>query len=85
MALPEANCQHLSELILRMGPLCKPSQEDGRFERDGAIEMIRLPFILLFLSMGLCCASAQSGHLGSAAGAKSMLARCFPLLPKTTR
>jgi hypothetical protein len=49
-----------------MGPfLCKPSQEDGRFERDGAIEMIRLPFILLFLSMGLCCASAQSGHLGT--------------------
>ena len=31
---------------LWMGPfLCKPSQEDGRFERDGAIEMIRLPFL----------------------------------------
>ena len=28
--------------------------------------MSRLPFIFLFLSMGLCCsASAQSGHLGT--------------------
>ena len=26
--------------------------------------MSRLPFIFLFLSMGLCSASAQSGHLG---------------------
>ncbi len=27
--------------------------------------MSRLPFIFLFLSMGLCSASAQGGHLGT--------------------
>jgi hypothetical protein len=35
------------------------------FERDGATRMVRLPFVLLFLSMGLLSASAQGGHLGT--------------------
>jgi hypothetical protein len=34
-------------------------------EPDGAIRMVRLPFIVLFLSIGLCSASAQGGHLGT--------------------
>jgi hypothetical protein len=34
-------------------------------EPDGAIAMVKLPVVILLLSIGLCSASAQGGHLGT--------------------